>query len=153
MFLQNLSTMNILDPIFYCTLFLRFLPVPPPPGALGIRILPFLMPPICRHGWFCEANTWYISGAQASNWREESRPEDVWFPMDMTMDPRSMRIYYATRHTPKQRFWRWLGISINNGEAIEGRSNRHLIHIGLLWRPKLLLLLLWWSLQRKCSLL
>jgi hypothetical protein len=29
-FFQNLSTMNILDPIFYCTLFLIFLPMPPP---------------------------------------------------------------------------------------------------------------------------
>jgi hypothetical protein len=30
-FLQNLSTMNILDSIFYRTLFLQILPVPPSP--------------------------------------------------------------------------------------------------------------------------
>ena len=29
-FLQNLPTMNIFDPIFLSTLFLNFLPMPPP---------------------------------------------------------------------------------------------------------------------------
>ena len=37
---------------------------------------------------------------------EESRPEDIWFPMYVTMDQRNMKIYYARRPTPEQWFWR-----------------------------------------------
>ena len=38
-FLPNLSTMNILEPVFYRMLFLKFSPVPPPPSPERVTTL------------------------------------------------------------------------------------------------------------------